>query len=198
MNWTTADLTSLATATAAVAGVLVLEHFAVLAGARLLGHKQGNDGRTTILPARWNYAIGLVTVAGGILAWAAWRNIRLDVWGAALLLGAMCVAGAPNFVVHALEEARARRLRQAEEQAQRQELERLRDLAATWPEIAGELARWRVAGNRRHYTAALDLLEGLQFNMTEVRQIARILELRSEQLGGVIDEILPERRGKEA
>jgi hypothetical protein len=180
-TWPVETWLGLLVAVVLVALALVAEHYLVIVLARVLGQDRRSTERGVGLPARYNYALGLLTVASGILGWAAWAAL-LPLWAAAVLVVAMCGAGGPDFIIHWLEECRADRERRAEQAAVAAELESLRRIAAEYPEVAAELARWRMAGNKRHYTATLELLEGAAFNVGEVRMVAQALNLQAAHL----------------
>lgn len=195
MDWSLETWQSLVRATALVAGALVVEHYAVILIGRLLNKRSGATERADGWgpPARFNYAVGLVTDAGGLLLWAGLLGVAMTPLVAAVLLVAMGAAGGPDFIIHLLEERRARELQAERERAEAEaraaearetagELEELRHLAARYPRLAQELARWRLAGNRRHFTNAANMLEGIGGNVAEMRLTLDAVRAQADHL----------------
>lgn len=167
---------SLALATALVAGVLVVEHYLV---AHLV------DGRGWPWPEQLNYALGLLTTGGGILSWAALVGVTVDLAGAVWMLGAMCLAGVPDFLLHTWEQARARRAWQG----------RMRDLAARNRRLAAELALLRSCGKEKDFYRMREVVEGLMFLRGGLRRDLDDLTRLVVELRPLLDEIVDGDRG---
>lgn len=166
-----AHITGLVLATAAVAAVLVAEHY-------LVRYIEATHGWRW--PPQWNYALGLVSAAGGILLAAGLIRLPMDLVTAATLLFCMCLAGVPDFLLHFSEQAAARA-------ARRRALGRL---AETNRELAAELALLKLAGSGRHYTRAHDLVEGIQFILGEMHRNRDDIQMLSDQLRPLLEALL--------
>lgn len=172
------QISVLVLATAGVAALLVAEHYLV----RYIEMTH----RWAWAP-QWNYALGLVTDAGGILLAAGLIRLSLDAGAAGVLLACMCLAGVPNFLLRCGEQA-------AEWQVRRRALARL---AETNRALAAELALLKLAGSGRHYSRAHDLVEGIQFILGEMHRSRNDIEILSGQLRPLLEALMAGREGGE-
>lgn len=165
-TWQATHWLTLALTTAAVGGLLIGEHYAAPIVAQRLGVQGGTEsGRR--LPARWNYAIGLVTDAGLLLLWAAVAQVTVDLSVWAVLLTCMALAGVPDWRVHRREEA-----------------DRDRELQAAW----ARLAALQLAGiDPRHYSRAQALLESLCILAGAIAKDRRDMTLILSQLMPLVE-----------
>ena len=161
------------------AAVLVCEHFLTERGLNV--------------PERWNYAIGLVTDMGIILAWAAVRQITVTPLIAFAMLAAAALAGIPDFIILQHEDQKQQReeaARRAREEAQRQA--QWQRLATRNKALAGELALSRITGNgqEHEYTRKHDLIETLSFVRGGVKQDLENMQILARELKPILDGLL--------
>jgi len=151
----------LALVTAIIAGALSLEHYA-------LGRR--------CWPRRHYYAIGLLTDAGLLLAWAGIEQVQLNLGTAALLLFAGCLAGVPDYL---LLQRRDKRLMQA-----------WREMVDRNGRLAARLAKLMLLGNHRVRNQVTDLVESLGFVLGSMRKDLEDMQILVRNLEPLLSEIL--------
>ena len=164
------------------AAVLVCEHFLTERGLNV--------------SERWNYAIGLVTDMGIIIAWAAVRQITVTPLIAFAMLTAAALAGIPDFLILQHEDQKQQReeaARRAREEAQRQA--QWQRFAAENRKLAGQLALMQITGNGDHqydkkYTRLHDLIESAGFVIGETKQSLENMEILASQLVPLMETLL--------
>lgn len=165
---TTEQWASLTFTVVIIAGALLLENLA-------FGWRQW--------PERWYYAMGIITDAGGLLAWAALYHITIT-WQIALIL-ILCasLAGVPDWFL--LRHQAATRAQQ-DETRQRA----WNQLATENRQLAGQLALFQIVGNGHRYSRAHDLMESVLFLRGGIRQDLADMQLMVQQLEPLLDTIL--------
>lgn len=107
-------------------------------------------------PRRYYYAVGLVTDAGLLLAWAGVERVTMNLGTAALMLLAGCLAGLPDWL---LLQRREKRLAIA-----------WREMIKRNEKLAGDLARAMLVVKARDRARIQDMVEGLGFALGCMRQ----------------------------
>jgi len=156
----------LALVTAIIAGALSLEHYSV-----------GRRG----WPKRHYYAIGLLTDAGILLAWAGIERVQLNIGTAMLLLFAGCLAGVPDWI---LLYRRERRLAIA-----------WRAMVRRNERMAADLAKALLLAKPRDRERICDMVEGLGFalgcmrsDLQDMKTIVGHLEPVLERFMALVDD----------
>lgn len=152
---------TLAVATVAIAGTLLLEHSAV----------KGRD-----VPRRLSYAIGLVTVLGGLMLWAALLQVTVTAHVSVAMLLAGCASGIPDFLVLWREQVQSERKWQA--------------LEATNAELAAQLRLLLSKPVNSKYMSRLrQMVETAAFATASMRQERELIEVAERQAEALLAEI---------
>ena len=155
------DWMTLLVAVAAIAGALVLEHV-------LVGHRHW--------PARWYYALGLMTVLAGLLAWGMARGVRLGPVTCLALFLAGCASGVPDFLLLRVEEARRERA--------------WATLEASNAELAGQLRLLLSKPVNSNYMRRLrEMVETAAFATAAMQRERELVELAERQAGELLAQI---------
>jgi len=155
------DWITLGVATILIASALVIEHL-------LVGQRRW--------PARWYYALGLVTVLGGLLAWGAIRGVRLEPVTCLALFLAGCASGVPDFLLLQVEEARRERAWVM--------------LEANNAELAGQLRLLLTKPINSNYMRRLrEMVETAAFATAAMQRERELVEVAERQAGELLSQI---------